>query len=89
MKLSNKENNLRNYVPVIKPKISIYNPSPFILRLKEDNDSNLEENFNINLLLNNDNKLVISLNNITYTKKPKIKKKLLILDALKKRKSSV
>jgi len=89
MKLSNKENNLRNYVPVIKPKISIYNPSPFILSLKEDNDSNLEENFNINLLLNNDNKLVISLNNITYTKKPKIKNKLLILDALKKRKSSV
>ena len=89
MKLSNKENNLRNYVPVIKPKISIYNPSPFILRLKEDNDSNLEENFNINLLLNNDNKLVISLNNITYTKKPKTKNKLLILDALKKRKSSV
>lgn len=89
MKLSNKENNLRNYVPVIKPKISIYNPSPFILRLKEDNDSNLEENFNINLLLNNDNKLVISSNNITYTKKPKTKNKLLILDALKKRKSSV
>ena len=89
MKLSNKENNLRNYVPVIKPKISIYNPSPFILSLKEDNDSNLEENFNINLLLNNDNKLVISSNNITYTKKPKTKNKLLILDALKKRKSSV
>ena len=89
MKLSNKENNLKNYVPVIKPKKSIYNPSPFILRLKEDNDSNLSENLNINFLLNDDNKLILSLNNITYKKKPNIKNKLLILDALKKRKGTV
>ena len=86
MELSNNEYELKNFVPVIKPKNNNYSPSPLKLDFKDENVSDLSNIIEINLELNNNDNFRYS----TCKKiKPKIKNKLLILDALKKRKSMI
>ena len=85
MELSNNEYELKNFVPVIKPKINNYSPSPLKLDFKDENVSDLSNIMEINLELNNNENFRYSNNNTCK----KIKNKLLILDALKKRKSLI
>ena len=89
MELSNNEYELKNFVPVIKPKDNNYSPSPLKLDFKDENVSDLSNIIEINLELNNNDNFRYSNNNTCKKIKPKIKNKLLILDALKKRKSLI
>ncbi len=89
MELSKNEYELKNFVPVIKPKINNYSPSPLKLDFKDENVSDLSNIMEINLELNNNENFRYSNNNTCKKIKPKIKNKLLILDALKKRKSLI
>jgi hypothetical protein len=89
MEISNNEYELKNFVPVIKPKINNYSPSPLKLDFKDENVSDLSNIMEINLELNNNENFRYSNNNTCKKIKPKIKNKLLILDALKKRKSLI
>ena len=94
MELSNNEYELKNFVPVIKPKINNYSPSPLKLDFKDEdfkdeNVSDLSNIMEINLDLNNNENFRYSNNNTCKKIKPNIKNKLLILDALKKRKSMI
>ena len=89
MEISNNEYELKNFVPVIKPKINNYSPSPLKLDFKDENVSDLSNIMEINLELNNNENFRYSNNNTCKKIKPKIKNKLLILDALTKRKSMI
>ncbi len=89
MELSKNEYELKNFVPVIKPKINNYSPSPLKLDFKDENVSDLSNIMEINLELNNNENFRYSNNNTCKKIKPKIKNKLLILDALTKRKSMI
>ena len=75
--------NSKLYVPVIKPKKVEKSPSP--LRMKNYNEDNLFNKFDLNAI-NNDNINIYTINTSNQkVVKNNVKNKLLIIDALRKR----